>query len=86
MTLFHFLTGGVGCPALTRRGGVGKEISMQFIMGRSNGLSGFRIIGNIRPCLSGRTLHITGLLPCFVPTLSGRNGPIHTCDAMSFAF
>lgn len=62
-TLVSCLTGGVGCPAVTRRGNARNHIVMRFIMGGSNDVMSTGITHDISPCLSGRTLHIVGSVP-----------------------
>lgn len=61
--LVSFLTGGVGCPAVTRRGKARKHMVMRFIMRGSNSVTSTHITHKMSPCLSGRTLHIVGSVP-----------------------
>lgn len=62
-TYLRFLCGGVGCPPVTRRGNARKRIILRFIIRHSNDVNSVGIMGDISPCLSGRTLHIIGAVP-----------------------
>lgn len=58
-----FLNGGVGCPAVSRRGNIRNGIVIRFIIGGSNSVISPIIIHDMSPCLSGRTLHMVGAVP-----------------------
>lgn len=59
----RFVDGGVGCPAVTRRGNARKHMAYRFIMNTSNGIHSIGILENMSPCLSGRTIHIVVSVP-----------------------
>lgn len=62
-TLLRFLTGGVGCPARTRRRKGRKGMIIAFIVRGSKDVAGTGIARTLCPSLSRRSLQVIGSVP-----------------------
>lgn len=62
-SLVECLDRGVGCPAIDTRRKIRKEMIIRFIINIRKRVLGPMIIGDISPCLSGRTVHIVDSVP-----------------------
>lgn len=61
--LLSFVTGGLRCPAVTRRGKVRNGIFIHFIISTANSMGSIGIVHSLSPCYSGRTVEIVRSLP-----------------------